>query len=334
METNMKNTYLKLLERLILSLLLIVSSIVIAVDELESRALQEIEQSNALMFDGVIEPNQVVDVGSAAEGIISAIHVDRSDVITAGQELAKLESHVELATLELARTQAENQAITDLELRYVNHEFNKRKKGRANKLYKKKAISYHLKDEAETEAQLSRLQLRQAADNKKIAELEFTRANELLNQRTVKSPISGVVVERFKAAGEYAEDEPIIRVAELNPLRVEIIVPADLYGVLHTGMQAKVLPESQPNMQYKAEIKIVDKVIDAASGTFGVRLMLDNPDYKIPGGLKCKVQFSEKTLAEAQKSTHQNLMSSLNEGGPISFAINPYMELSQYSYGK
>ncbi|MEJ2180550.1 MAG: efflux RND transporter periplasmic adaptor subunit, partial [Gammaproteobacteria bacterium] len=35
----------------------------------------------------------------------------------------------------------------------------------------------------------------------------------------------------------------------------------------------------------------VDQVIDAASGTVGVRLELPNPNYKIPAGVKCKVNF-------------------------------------------
>ena len=34
-----------------------------------------------------------------------------------------------------------------------------------------------------------------------------------------------------------------------------------------------------------------DRVVDAASGTFGVRLELPNPGYRLPAGLKCKVRF-------------------------------------------
>jgi hypothetical protein len=35
----------------------------------------------------------------------------------------------------------------------------------------------------------------------------------------------------------------------------------------------------------------VDRVIDAASGTFGVRLQLSNPGNRIPAGLRCTVRF-------------------------------------------
>lgn len=60
---------------------------------------------------------------------------------------------------------------------------------------------------------------------------------------------------------------------------------------LKVGMRAKVIPEAPIGGQYTAEVKIVDKVIDAASGTFGVRLELPNPNYRLPAGLKCKVIF-------------------------------------------
>jgi hypothetical protein len=32
-------------------------------------------------------------------------------------------------------------------------------------------------------------------------------------------------------------------------------------------------------------------VVDAASGTFGVRLVMPNPGGKIPAGVKCRVTF-------------------------------------------
>jgi multidrug efflux pump subunit AcrA (membrane-fusion protein) len=43
--------------------------------------------------------------------------------------------------------------------------------------------------------------------------------------------------------------------------------------------------------KYTARVEIVDRVVDAASGTFGVRMTLPNPDRKIPAGLKCRARF-------------------------------------------
>jgi membrane fusion protein (multidrug efflux system) len=43
-----------------------------------------------------------------------------------------------------------------------------------------------------------------------------------------------------------------------------------------------------------ANVVIVDRVVDAASGTFGVRLTLSNPSNRLPAGLKCRVRFLSK----------------------------------------
>jgi multidrug efflux pump subunit AcrA (membrane-fusion protein) len=40
-----------------------------------------------------------------------------------------------------------------------------------------------------------------------------------------------------------------------------------------------------------ARVVVVDPVIDAASNTFGVRLLLPNPDTRIPAGIRCGVTW-------------------------------------------
>jgi multidrug efflux pump subunit AcrA (membrane-fusion protein) len=52
-----------------------------------------------------------------------------------------------------------------------------------------------------------------------------------------------------------------------------------------------------------ATITLVDKVIDAASNTFRVRLQLSNPGQALPAGLRCKIDFSNGADAAATAST-------------------------------
>ena len=102
--------------------------------------------------------------------------------------------------------------------------------------------------------------------------------------------------ERLKAPGEYVEDHPILKIAEIDPLMVEVILPVSQFGSIHTGMTADILPEIDENHPYPATVTLVDRVVDAASGTFGVRLELPNSEHQLPGGLRCKVRFqSEKS---------------------------------------
>ena len=84
---------------------------------------------------------------------------------------------------------------------------------------------------------------------------------------------------------------PILKLAQLDPLYVEVIVPVSMLGKVAPGMLVLVTPELPLNTIVTAQVKVVDRVIDAASGTFGVRLELPNPKYALPAGLKCTVRF-------------------------------------------
>ncbi len=117
---------------------------------------------------------------------------------------------------------------------------------------------------------------------------------ELLNQRTIPSPIDGVVAERMMAPGEFVDDKPVLELAQLDPLRVEVILPVTMYGTVEQGMRAVVEPELPGSKRYLATVSSVDRVLDGSSGTFGARLLLPNPDYALPGGLRCKLRPLEK----------------------------------------
>jgi multidrug efflux pump subunit AcrA (membrane-fusion protein) len=80
-----------------------------------------------------------------------------------------------------------------------------------------------------------------------------------------------------------------LRLAQINPLNIEVIAPARLFGSVRVGMSGQVSLAPFFPGTHQAKVVVVDKVIDAASGTMGVRLQLPNPDYKIPAGIKCSV---------------------------------------------
>jgi RND family efflux transporter MFP subunit len=240
-------------------------------------------------FDGLIEPRMAVKVGSGVYGVIDTITVDRGDMVKAGQVIATLQSGVERAAMELARARAEMNAT--INEKKAEMEFATRNQERLRDLYEKKALPLNDWDDAETKRILAELQLAEAVENKKLAEMEFKRAAEVVNRMIIKSPINGVVVERLLSPGEYIENQAILKLAQIDPLYVEVIMPVKMLGSVKVGMKGIVKPESPVGGLYTAKVIVVDRVVDAASGTFGVRLELPNPDYRLPPGLKCKVVF-------------------------------------------
>lgn len=242
-----------------------------------------------------IEPSVVVEMSSAVEGVISEVLVDKNDLVNKGEVLASLDAGLEMATVELRRVQAE--LNSDVQAQQLAVEFSLRSLERVKDLYEKKAASFSELDKLKTEHLIAQQQLQQALDRKRQAELEHKRAQADLQRRTLRSPIDGVVVERFKEPGEHIDFEPVLKLAQLDPLRVEVFAPASLYGKVKAGMTASVVPElGGGSKAYNATVTLVDQVIDGPSNTFGIRLSFPNPDNRLPSGLKCRVTFDGVTL--------------------------------------
>lgn len=214
-------------------------------------------------FDCLIEPSLEVKLGSPADGVIAVMLVERGDLVKKGQPLVRLNSQLETAAVELARGKAA---------------FAKRKAERNDELFDKQLISAQERDQLETEA--------------KLAELELREREEGLKLRTIASPIDGVVVDRLMAPGDQISRAGghVLRLMRLDPLHVEVVAPASLLGRISVGASARVVPEGSGQRAYSARVTVVDRVVDAASATFRVRLELRNPGYRIPAGLRCSVQ--------------------------------------------
>jgi multidrug efflux pump subunit AcrA (membrane-fusion protein) len=87
----------------------------------------------------------------------------------------------------------------------------------------------------------------------------------------------------------------MFRIAKIDPLRVEIIVPAAAYGAVQKGVIAQILPELPNSPRLDAKVTLVDKLIDPASNTFRVRAELPNAKAAIPSGLRCKAEIAGVT---------------------------------------
>lgn len=240
-------------------------------------------------LDCVIEPHMVTDISSKVDGVVDFINVERSDLVKKDQVLVQLDARIEQAAVAYARRRAK--ATAEVRANQASADFSARRHERVQSLYESAALSEDQMDETGTQKRLAKLELDRAKENLELAGLDLARAQVNLAQRTITSPVDGVVVERYLSPGESVEEKPILRIAQIDPLRVEVIVPITHMNDIVVGQQATVSPENPINEDYQATVTIVDRVADAASGTFRVRLTLPNPDYSLPAGLRCEIQF-------------------------------------------
>ena len=241
-------------------------------------------------FDCLIQPTQVLKLGTPIPGLLNEVLVDRGAHVKKGDVIARLESTVETASVALARARAENQS--SVEAARARLDFQARKADRMARLRKTDNVAVSTADEAETSARVAESELREAQVTIELAKLDLARAEEVLRQRTIRSPIDGVVVERKLGPGEYAFDQAhLVTVSQIDPLRVETFLPLSQFGRIRPGMTAEVEPEDPVGGKYTATVTVVDHVFDPGSGTIGVRLELPNPGNALPAGLKCQVHF-------------------------------------------
>ena len=222
-------------------------------------------ESQALEIVGLVEPHLVVKIGSPAAGIVDSIEVERGGRVEKGQTVARLKSRIEMADVNLANEKHV----------YLS--------GQYNRLHSLGVDSFASKQVVE-----------QAQTEMRVAKLEAERQEILLSYRRVESPINGVVVKKILSPGEYVyEQTPLMVVAQIDPLNIEVLVPVAYFRKLYKGMAAWITLEVGADKPQLAKVIVIDKVMDPASSTVGVRLELPNHKLEIPAGQKCKVTFKE-----------------------------------------
>jgi RND family efflux transporter MFP subunit len=249
-------------------------------------------------FDCVLNPALTLKLGSAVSGIIDTVETDRGDEVKKGQVVAHLQSVVEAAEVALDKAKAES--TSEIESKQVKVTLTKANFDRQSILVQHQNTPVEKFDEARADYQSAQQELALAQLNHRVTQLQLQSAQATLDERAIRSPIDGVITERALGPGEYVTpDGHILTVAQIDPLYVDTFLPIRYYGAIKVGDTATVRPDNPVGGERKAVVSVVDRVFDAASGTFGVRLNLPNADHVVPAGLRCHVAFAVPTLPES-----------------------------------
>jgi RND family efflux transporter MFP subunit len=204
-------------------------------------------------------------------------------------EAARLTPLKDRIALGVASTKAT--VAAEVQAAQANYALAQQKYERAQELMARNFISTQALDQARAEADVARQRLAQARDQRRIWNRELRLAEAQLAQRTIRSPANGVIAERYVSPGERVEEKPIARVATLDPLRVEVVLPAPLFGSIRLGATMMVMPEMPNAVPREAKVVLVDQLIDGPSNTFRARLELPNGNYEVAAGVRCRIEL-------------------------------------------
>ena len=237
----------------------------------------------------LIEPQRVAEIGSPVIGVVESLLVERGDRVTKGQVIAILRADVERAAVGVAQSRADAEAEEQAAGAAAAHA--RQRLVRAKDLHGQNFISDNALDQAKVESDLADRKLAQMREQRRITARERELASTQLAQRTIRSPFDGVVAERYVSPGERVETKPLLRIAQVDPLKVLVVVSAALYGRVAVGSSVAVTPQLPSAAALQARVTLVDALIDAPSNTFRLQLELPNPQRNVPAGLRCSADL-------------------------------------------
>lgn len=254
---------------------------------------------------GYLEPYRSIEMNVSESGRIGEIHVEEGDAVSEGDALLSLNNEVLKAQLEIAKIQAQSEAAT-----IVANADLKVAKDRYGKLTRLKSSgTAHTSEVARADAAVKKAegQVSIAEEEKQIAAFRVKEIEAQIERRILRSPIDGVVLDISRDVSESAampsqgnSSKPLVRVAQIDRLKLIVHVPANLSSNVTKGgqMPIRVLQKSSLSTERgnsaidtMGTIEFVSPAIDPSSETLRTRLVVENPDGKLVSGSHALVLF-------------------------------------------
>jgi RND family efflux transporter MFP subunit len=280
--------------------------------------LQPMERT--LQVTGMLSAHDEATVAAQVAGQIEKNHVDVGDRVTAGQELALIDTTSYEA---LARQSAAN--LLKAKASATNAAQNLK---RIQELQQEKIASTSELDLAVAESGKTQADVTSAEAANAIAQLSLDRSR-------VKAPFSGAVAARIAGVGNYvAVGTPIFRIVKTDPLRLRLDVPERDSAALrvgqgvrvtvegdtniHTGQIARVAPalrETDLMLQVEADVPNRDGL---RAGLFAHAQIVVNehePGVSVPGNSVAVFAGLEKVIVVREgKAMERNVITGRREG--------------------
>src|SRR5687767_14947165 len=161
-------------------------------------------------------------------------------------------------------------------------------------------------------AQLTFTRVQELLKEKVISKAEFDRATAELQQteaqlgevkaaierKTIRAPFSGVLGLRQVNLGQYlAGGDPLVTLHSLNPIYVNFGVPQQSAGQIPVGRVVKVTTADVSGAESTGRVTALDSMVDEATRNIQVQATMPNPDGKLRPGMFVQ---AEVTLGPSQ----------------------------------
>lgn len=250
--------------------------------------------TQSVSFTGTVEAQVVNNISSQQPLRITKIMVDVGDHVKAGQTLVTLDN----SSLVQAAAQLEN-AKKEYERAKELYEFG----GASKSEYDGRKLSYEVAKSA---------------------------YNNLVENTTLVSPVSGVVTARNFDVGDMASGLPVLVVEQIRPVKIMINVSESLFSKVKKGMKVYVTLDAYGDEKFAGRIARIYPTINNATRTFQVEVSVPNNDERVRPGMFARVTLPYATVNRVIISDRavNKLMGS---GDRYVFIYNPADSTVRYS---
>ena len=273
---------------------------------------------------GVFEATEVV-VSAKAQGEILSLNIEEGDEVKQGDVLGEIDAKLlSLKKSQMAASRSSNDSrILDLntQIASVQQQISnaEREKARFSELLKAKAatqkqvddISYQI---STLKAQLAALKEQVSAQNKSLREQSVSMDSQMsqvatqIDDATIKSPITGVVLQKYAEAGEYAAPgKALFKVADIKDMKLRAYITADQLNTIKIGQKVTVYADegTEDRKAYEGKVtwisskaEFTPKTImtrdERANLVYAIKISVDNKQGLIKSGMYGEVKFSIK----------------------------------------
>ena len=248
------------------------------------QAVEKGELIQTVSANGTLNPVVLVNVGTQVSGTVTKLYVDFNDKVEKGQPLLELDRSLLAAQARQSAASIGNISAT-LEL------------ARASEARMKTLFA---------EEYVSRQELEQAVQARKSAEAQLAQARAAadkdqvnLNFTTIRSPVSGIVVDRVVDLGQTVaaslQTPTLIKIAQdLSEMRIDSSFAEADIGKIQAGQKVRFTVDAFPNRTFNGEVQQIRLNATTTQNvvTYNVRVSLKNPDEILLPGMTAYVNIA------------------------------------------
>ena len=242
---------------------------------------------NVVTANGTVLPIDRVEIKSKASGLIQELPVEEGDVVHKGDLICRLDPTDVQAEVDQAKADFD---VAQAELKQAQNSYD-----RQHELYTKGLLSDQELDQAD-------LQMAQAKGKLVRLRIVLEQANIRLSETIVRSPISGIVLQKYVEVGQIIASgisnvsggTLIIDVADMDSVYIEAGIDEIDVGKIHIGQSADVIADAYPDETFTGEIirlapesRVVQNVT-----LFDVVIKVVNKDRILKSGMNAQVEIT------------------------------------------